>query len=149
LDLTVNVAEQAWPGFLAALTPRYQILVQDPLDFARRTRVLPVEAGGGVRADLIFAALSFELEALERAVTIPLEDRSVRICTAEDLILHKVISERQRDQDDVEGIVARQGRKLDLGYLTPRVRELASTLDRPDVESRYRSCLIRAGLESA
>ena len=38
--------------------------------------------------------------------------RSLRVCTAEDLILMKIISERERDLSDARAIVAAQGQRL-------------------------------------
>ena len=72
----------------------------------------------------------------------------MRVCTAEDLVLHKVISDRGRDRDDVGGVVARQGASLDRSYLDPKVREMAAGLERPDILEFYRSCLKQAGLHA-
>ena len=145
VDVTVSVAEAAWPHFVSEVTARYRPTVVEPLEFVRRTRVLPIVCEEDVNADLIFAALPFEDQAIARAVAIPLEGGSVRICTAEDLILHKVISDRPRDQEDVEGVLIRQRGKLDLDYLRPRVVELAKGLDRPEIAEKFAETMKRTG----
>lgn len=143
LDITVLVPEPDWDRFISDLGSRFRILIRDPLSFARESRVLPLLADH-VRVDLIFAGLPFEEEAIRRAVPIAIEDSTVRFCTAEDLIVHKLVSERQRDQDDVRGIILRQAGRLDRAYLDPRVREIAQGLERPSIEDFYRACLEEA-----
>jgi hypothetical protein len=55
----------------------------------------------------------------------------VRICSPEDLILHKIVSSRPRDHEDVEGVFRYRHQELDYEYLDPRVEELAdATSDR-------------------
>ncbi len=63
---------------------------------------------------------------------------TIRFCTAEDLVLMKIISERPKDRDDVRQILSRQGDALDHAYLKPRVHELATLLERPEIEALYR-----------
>ena len=60
-------------------------------------------------------------------------------CTPEDLILLKIVSERERDRADVRGIARRQKGRLDLDYLEPRVRELAELLERPGIGTLWES----------
>src|SRR6185503_1401403 len=120
LDLKVQMAEPSWSSFVDGLKVRYQLLAGEPLQFARETHVVPIATPAEVRIDLILATLPFEEEAIQRAIEIPLGRQTVRICTAEDLILHKIISHRVRDRDDVEGVIARQVASLDRTYLDPR-----------------------------
>lgn len=51
----------------------------------------------------------------------------------------RIISERPKDPDDVRQILSRQGDALDHAYLEPRVHELATLLERPEIEALYRS----------
>lgn len=145
LDITVSVPEREWDDFIRAVATRFDLLPADPASFARETRVLPVRAGS-VRIDLIFAGMLYEEEAIRRSVPVTVEGESVHICTAEDLILHKLVSERPRDLEDVEGVIIRQAGNLDRGYLDPKIRELAAGMERPAIESFYRECLRKAGL---
>lgn len=145
IDVTVLVPEVGLPAFLADVARAYTVLPSDPLGFARRTRVVPIRDPGGVRVDLILATLPYEEEAIRRAVPFPVAGRPVRLCTAEDLILHKIVSSRARDREDVAGIVARQGERLDRGYLDPRVEALAAGLEQPEILEFYRGACRRAG----
>ncbi len=133
LDVTVAAADEHLDNLLRALAPAFRPRVADPIAFARETAVIPMESSEGVRIDLVIAHLSLEHEAIARAIRIPVAGTSVRFATAEDLILHKIVSERARDLEDVEGIVIRQRGKLDLEYLRPRIRVLSETLRRPGI----------------
>ena len=146
VDVTIQVPESGWPGFLTRVGERFRVLSRDPIAFARETRVVPVATrSAGVRVDLVFAGLPYEEAAIRRATRVDIAGTSVRLCTAEDLVLHKLASKRPRDLDDVEGVILRQGRALDRSYLDPLVSELAAILGRPEIESFYSSCLRKAG----
>jgi hypothetical protein len=146
IDIKVVVEEPAWPGFIAQLAGSYRILVDDPIGFARSTRVLPVRTPTEVRVDIVLAGLPYEEQAIARAQVVELGGVIVRVCGPEDLILHKLVSERPRDHEDVAAVVLRRGAALERDYLDPRVAALARDLERPDIETFYRECLTRAGL---
>ena len=136
IDLTLWVEEPVIPDLVRSLCSRFTCLAEDPERFVQQTRVLPVDLAG-VKADLIFGLLPFEREAIGRAVSHLVEGESVPFCTAEDLVLHKIVSDRERDRDDVRGIMRVRRGKLDLDYLEPRVRDLARLLDRPPLWDDY------------
>jgi len=146
LDLTVLVPEGELSQFLARLGKRYHLLAPDPLGLARETRVVPLATSAGVRADLILAGLDYEQAAVRRAVSVPVAGLTVCLCTAEDLIVHKLASQRLRDQEDAEGVIVRQGPALDRAYLEPLVQQVAAELDRPAIVEFYRACLGKAGI---
>lgn len=73
------------------------VLVDNPLAFVSETRVLPIKSKTHQRIDLIFGSLPFEKNAIDRAVKVKIGKTSVYFCTAEDLILLKIISDRQKD----------------------------------------------------
>jgi len=90
-----------------------------------------------VRLDLIFGQLPFERDAIQRAVVRNLAGVTIRFCTAEDLVLLKLVSMRHRDREDVRGILETRRTTLDRAYLDPRVEELADLLERPEIRADY------------
>ena len=136
VDVTVWAEEAQLASAVEALCARFPPLTEEPLAFVRETRVLPLDISG-VRADVLFGLLPYERSAIERAVERKVAGVPIRFCTAEDLILHKVISDRPRDLEDVRGILAAQRGKLDLGYLEPRIRKLSELLTRPSIWEAY------------
>ena len=139
LDVNVTIwTEPAQPEEAIPLFDGpFRIRPSDPRTFVRETRVLPLESPSGVRVDVIFGLLPFEAEAIRRGVPREVAGRPVRFCSAEDLILLKIVSDRPRDQADVQGILARRRSTLDRTYLDPRIDELASLLDRREIREAY------------
>jgi hypothetical protein len=97
---------------------------------------------GGV-ANLFWGvgSLPFERAAIRRARLMSVAGQRVRICTAEDLIITKIVSDRPRDREDVAGIIRTQGAGLDRGYLDPLIEGLAAEMGRPDLFDFYRRCV--------
>lgn len=147
IDVTVWVEEQDIPRVVAAIVSTKDLspLPRDPAAFIRETRVLPLRGLGGVRIDLVFGILPFEKSAIRRAVRRQVAGVEVPVCTAEDLILHKIISDRARDLEDIEGILRRRFRELDLRYLEPRIAELATLLEKAEIRARWRAWTERFG----
>ena len=140
LDIVVMCPQAGIPVFLQRMNRFFRLMPRDPLSFVQETSVLPLIAGDGTPIDLMFARLPYEETAIGRAVDMVLHGVRVKVCTAEDLIIHKVISERAIDREDVKGIIATRGTSLDRDYLDPIVRELSGFLDRPEIWTYYLEC---------
>ena len=137
IDITLWVGDQKIKSLLSLLDKNFTILVEKPFEFISETRVLPVMTRKNQRIDLIFGSLPFERNAIDRAVNVQVGKTPVSFCTAEDLILLKIISDRPKDIDDVRGILRFQKEKLDYDYLEPRIFELASLLENPDIKEKW------------
>jgi hypothetical protein len=86
----------------------------------------------------MLAETSFDETALARAQTIELQpNQPVRVCTAEDLIIYKMLSLRSKDQADVESIVRRQGDKLDDAYVEDWLLQFEQALDDSTLVNEY------------
>ena len=138
IDITVWIAEEKIESFIRLISEKFLPIVPDPLRFISETRVLPLQTPRGIRIDCIFGGLPYEKEAIDRAVELDIAGTSVRFCTPEDLILHKIVSERSRDIEDVRGIIFRRIKSLDTAYLAPRIKELSDALERPDILRMWR-----------
>lgn len=137
VDATIWVEDAQIDAVVHDLVSEFHALSGDPVAFVRETRVLPLESDQGVRIDVVFGLLPFERDAIARAVPIEVAGVTVRFCTPEDLILMKIISERERDLADAEKITHRRLPELDLDYLEPRIRELAELLGRTEIVRRW------------
>ena len=106
-------------SLLARLAPRRR----DARDFALRYRVLLLRASNGIPLDVALGAMPFEEHSVERSSFWHVTDTAgIRTCSAEDLVVYKAFAARERDWLDVEGILLRQGARLDL-------RQIRSELD--------------------
>jgi len=140
---TVDIDITVWaPGREADLTGQlcsnFEALVPDPTAFVSETRVLPLRVEG-FKVDVIFGQLPYEEQAIGRAKPVEMAGVSVQVATPEDLIIHKILSERPKDLEDVRGIVQARGKDLDRAYLDPLILGLARDLNRPDIRRRYLS----------
>ncbi len=140
IDVTVWVEEDALEPTIMRLSQRLLARVDDPCAFTKRTRVLPVKATSGVPIDIIFATLPFERQAIEDAEEKTLGESRVRVCRVSDLIVHKILSERPRDREDVRFLITRYADSLDRSVLDTHVESLARELSRSAILDFYRSC---------
>jgi hypothetical protein len=138
VDVSVSVNEADLARIVPAISGGFRPVIADPVAFVQQTRVLPIDTSDGIRIDVIFALLSFELDAIQRARDVSIAGRMIRVITPEDLVLMKIISERPRDIADAEAIVRRRAAELDRDYLEPRIRELATALEREEIIERWR-----------
>ena len=127
LNVTVSVPPEKLSATIQTVGSQFISLVNNPIAFVSETRVFPILVHE-VPVDLIFAGLPYEEEAIARAKTIQLKSGTVRICSPEDLILHKIVSPRERDREDIQGVFRYRRATLDFDYLDPRVEELADAL---------------------
>ena len=143
-DLTVSLPLERLGELVGALGQwRFSSRPADPEAFARRYAVLPVHHAGGANADLVIAGTAFEQTALARAVHRTILGVDVRVVSPEDLVLYKLSSDREKDHEDVPGILARQGPRLDDRYLEAQLREMEQAFDRSDLIAAYRDLVKR------
>ena len=141
IDITVGVSPEELTALLNAVGDQLVRMPPDPEQFVADTGVFPAVHRSGVRIDFLLTLNTYGQAAIARAVDVPIMDAPVRFCTAEDLILHKLPSPREKDQADLAGVIARQRGKLDLEYLERHVRELAVAFGKPEIEQRYRAVI--------
>lgn len=95
------------------------VLTTDVEPFVRQSFVLPAaDDSTGIRIDFIFSSTAFEKEAIKRAEIVVLESQPVPFCSAEDLIVLKLIAGRAVDLQDAASVVRRKASALDWDYLT-------------------------------
>ena len=111
-----------------------KVLPEDPIQFVKETGVIPVESDG-VRIDFILANLDFEKEAIIRSERRDISGIKAMVTTAEDLIIQKSISLRERDWMDIKGVIVNQNQNqnLDWDYLLKHVKDLSEFLSNPGI----------------
>ena len=138
VDLTILLPAGQEEPALRELLRAFPGRVDDALQFAVLHRVLLVQVPGGSEADITLGLQGYEEGVIVRAVDYDLGDgRAVRLCSAEDLIIHKAVAGRPQDLMDIQGIVARQRDRLDLAYLRRWLSEFSALLDDSEVGQRF------------
>lgn len=145
VDLKIVLGETSIAEFAALLSQQFRFRYPDGLAFAQRTYVLMIQVTEETPADLAVAFLPYEIEAVVRAAPTNIGGIIVPVCTAEDLIVHKAISQREKDWMDIEGILIRQGDRLDQEYILNWLDQFAQALERREIVERYRK--LRTTLE--
>jgi len=95
----------------------------------------------GIIVDFLLATPGFEEQSLQRAVQVKVNNLSIWVCTAEDLIIQKAIAGRAKDWQDIEGIIIEQFGKLDKNFLDDWLKQFADILERPELYTKYQQIL--------
>ncbi len=120
--------------FIKPLTAAFPVRVAGADKFAIVSRVVLLQTKSGVGIDVSLGALPFEEEMMRRAkIKEVLPGVRVRTATAEDVVVMKTIAGRPRDVDDIERIIATQGKKLDSAYIRCWLTEMSEALSETDL----------------
>lgn len=144
VDATVATDFGDEPAVLGILLQRYPSRVSEPSEFAARARMALLVLPGRINGDVSLAALPFEREVIERASDWKLtEDVVLPTCSAEDLVVYKLVAGRPGDIQDVIGIVRRQAGRLDTERIRRWGREFAELKEDPDLLRPFEDALRR------
>lgn len=139
VDVRVLLGREEAPRLLSALADQYVLLADDPQATLQRMGFLFVQDSTGVRLDLLLADTEFDREVVRRARPIEVgPGRVIYVCSAEDLLIYKLISTRPRDHEDAASVVHRQGDALDDAYVEQWLRQFEEALDDSTLLQEYR-----------
>jgi hypothetical protein len=103
------------------------------VEFALESRVLLLRhEASGVPIDLSMGALSFEENAIRRAVPTEVGGLRVPLPTPEDLLVMKAVAHRARDLADIESLLGAHP-NVDEKWIVSTVREFAEALGSPEL----------------
>jgi hypothetical protein len=95
--------------------------------------VLLLKNAKGTHVDVALGAMHFENRSVARSSFWTVSKTAkLRTCSAEDLLVHKTFAGRARDWVDIEGILQRQGLKLDLGLVCSELKPLLDLRGTPE-----------------
>lgn len=138
VDVTILLPPGNEAAALREIVAAFPARIEDAVTFALEHRVLPVAVPGGSEADVSLGLPGYEEEVIARGVAYDLGGgRAVRVCSAEDLVIHKALAGRVQDVLDIEGIVARQAKALDVAYVRRWLTELGRVGDDSEVPARF------------
>lgn len=144
-DLSVIAPYGDEESVIDALLRVFPPRTADARGFALANRVVLIRATNGVAVDVALAAFPFELEALDAASDWELAPGTVvRTCSAEHLVVYKLVATRPRDLLDVETIVRRQGPKLDVALVRQWGALFAELKEDPDLLRPFEDALRKA-----
>jgi predicted nucleotidyltransferase len=142
-DFKVSIGDRSPAEFREVVAKRFPERPTSIPAYLRSPHVIHIWAAPGVAVDFLISIFDYERHAIDRAITATIENVAVRVCTAEDLIVHKAIANREQDWIDIQGVLIRQRGKLDQAYIMKWLREFASELESPEMVTRYRQLRTR------
>ena len=110
-------------------------LVKNDREFVERTMVLPTkDKESEIRVDFIFSFSPYERQAIGRAREIKIGRTPVKFASLEDVVIHKVISGRPRDLEDIRSILVKNP-KYDFDYIARWLDEFDQSLNQDLLET--------------
>jgi len=112
-----------------------KVLVKKDQEFVERTMVLPTkDRETGIRVDFIFSFSPYERQAIGRARGVKVGRIQVKFASLEDVVIHKVVSGRPRDLEDIKSILVKN-RKYDSNYISGWLKEFDQSLNQNLLET--------------
>jgi len=112
-----------------------KVLVKKDQDFVKRTMVLPTQdRESDIRVDFIFSFSPYERQAIGRARDIKIGRTTAKFASLEDVVIHKVISGRPRDLEDIRSILVKNP-KYDSDYISGWLKEFDQSLNQNFLET--------------
>jgi hypothetical protein len=124
VDLTLLAGWGNEAEFVDAILGHFQARRTEMRKFALQRRVVLVKTAAGVDIDIALGALPFEERSIERATAWTVGGLALTTCSAEDLLVHKVVASRDRDWGDVDSVLLRQHGKLNLDLVRQEIEPL-------------------------
>lgn len=142
IDALVMLSEDKWAAALQS-AQRHGIVprIEEPLAFARKTRVLLLRhVDSGVDLDIILGRLPFEEDAIGRSKCHDLGGVPVNLPAVEDLIIMKAIAQRPQDLRDIEGLLDVHP-DADVNAVLRWLGEFSKAMAMPDLRQGFENLL--------
>jgi hypothetical protein len=134
VDVTVKCSASSEQLVHVLETHGFSLRIDATEAFIRTTRVVPLEhRASGLALDLVLAGPGLEDLFLERAVPIDVAGTMVPFISPEDLIVTKVLAGREKDLEDVRGVLSERGLALDVGQIRTTLGLLEDALGQSDL----------------
>ena len=96
-----------------------------------------------VIVDFIFSVPGFDESIILRAIKREVDGITTWICSAEDLVVQKMIAGRTKDYLDVQVVLDVQKGKLDYKYIEDWLSQFAVLLDSPEILADYHAMVAK------
>lgn len=114
----VDLAVAVGPARLVDLVKAFTERGWDAQPYWRNGEQIRLSRRDLPRVDCLIATTDYERAAIDRSVEVEIAGRALRVLTAEDLIVFKLVAGRARDHEAVAAIINARGAALDTQYIT-------------------------------
>ena len=134
VDVTVKCSVSTEQLVRALDTHGFSLRIDGTETFIRTTRVVPLEhRASGLALDVVLAGPGLEDLFLDRAVPIDVGGTVVPFISPEDLIVTKLLAGREKDLEDVRGVLSERGSALDVTQIRTTLGLLEDALGQSDL----------------
>ncbi|MBU1076877.1 MAG: nucleotidyltransferase [Spirochaetes bacterium] len=134
IDITLGADTEKLPHLLDIIKKiPLKPLPENTMAFVHKTMVLPaLHNKTGIRVDFIFSFSPYEREAIKHGKKVKLNGVNINFASVEDVIIHKIIADRERDREDIRTIVLKNP-DINKNYIIKWLREF----DKPFPEKHF------------
>ncbi|MCB9708134.1 MAG: nucleotidyl transferase AbiEii/AbiGii toxin family protein [Myxococcales bacterium] len=147
IDVTVELGTTPIAQLLHKLQQGgFELRIPDSDGFVERTRVLPIyDSKSRIPVDIVLAGPGLEELFLQRASEMIIDNATIPVARAEDLVAMKLLAGRPKDIDDVAAIIAAQESRIDVALIRDTLRILEQALDQTDLMPQLERILKQVG----
>ena len=117
IDINVFVAPEDESAVLDALGSRFDVTDDTQIRTQLREQGQSRTLWGGTFVDIFLANTDFHASMAERVVREPFGTSEIPVLSIEDLLICKVLFDRQKDWVDIEAVIRTEGDQLDHSYM--------------------------------
>ena len=137
VDVTVMTEFGNEEPAIEQLVDLFEPRIADAVNFARQSRVLLMQTSNGVGVDIALGALPFEERMIARSTPWKLDEaRTLRTCSADDLIVLKAFAGRNQDWVDIQCVIEAQRTVLDRAMIRRELEPLWELTEDHDATGR-------------
>jgi predicted nucleotidyltransferase len=146
VDVTIQLQSGSTADLVAALAAAgFRLSDSFSDEFLRATRVLPlIHQSTGMPLDVVLAGPGLEEQFLDRAVAIALGDFTVPVISPEDLVVTKLLAGREKDVEDIRGVLRVRAGMLDLDYIRRTITMVEDALGQSDLRPLFETELSKS-----
>lgn len=135
VDIVIKIKDEEIKNFLKT-TEKYgfKVNIENHFKKLKNSKTIKLKIGD-YSVDFVIGETFFDLSAFKRKKKIKLFNKDIFIASKEDLILYKLISKRYIDLADIEKIIIKNKKTLDLKYLKSMADKLQDALDMPHIRN--------------
>jgi predicted nucleotidyltransferase len=134
VDLKVLVPNTDYAGVRAALLRRFPERARTN---APENPFIVAVTIDKIIVDFLLTLPGYEEQIIERAVRRDLGGISAWVCSIEDLIIQKVVADREKDWLDLEALLLEQYGKFDEALVENWLTQFAEALEKPEILTKY------------
>ncbi|MGI9034520.1 MAG: nucleotidyl transferase AbiEii/AbiGii toxin family protein [Pyrinomonadaceae bacterium] len=133
VDLTLLTGFGTEEIYIDTLLRKFPARIEDAKNFALRSRVLLLQTENKIGIDISLGAFPFEETMVNRAAYQKyLPQISLKICSAEDLVVLKSFADRSKDWSDIQTVLIKQD-NLDWNYIFEQLAPLIELKEAPEI----------------